>query len=108
MDVELSERAQRALRRLQPAADLGRSIEAVTLDAARLRLHDVADQLVGFEARYGRTFEQFAADWSAGREADRFSHRIERAFMEWEALTAERRELLELIRELSAPADAAP
>ena len=108
MDVELSERAQRALRRLQPAADLGRSIEAVTLDAARLRLHDVADQLVGFEASYGRTFEQFAADWSAGREADRFSHRIERSFMEWEALTAERRELLELIRELSAPADAAP
>ena len=108
MDVELSERAQRALRRLQPAADLGHAIEAVTLDAARLRLHDVADQLVGFEARYGRTFEQFAADWSAGRQADRFSHRIERAFMEWEALTVERRELLDVIRELSAAADASP
>ncbi len=107
MDVQLSERAQRALRRLQPAADLGRSIEAVTLDALRLRLHNVADQLAGFEARYGRPFEQFAADWNAGRQADRFSHRVERDFMEWEALTAERRELLELIRELSAPTDAA-
>jgi hypothetical protein len=107
MDVQLSERAQRALRRLQPAADLGSSIEAVTLDAVRLRLHDVADQLTGFEARHGRTFDQFAADWDAGRQADRFSHRVERDFMEWEALTAERRELLELIRELSTPADAA-
>lgn len=108
MDVELSERAQRALRRLQPAADLGDAIEAVTLDAARRRLHDVADQLAEFEARYGRTFEQFAADWRAGNQADRFSHRIERTFMEWEALTAERRELLDVIRELSAPVDAAP
>ncbi|MFI5364004.1 MAG: hypothetical protein ACHQ4J_00120 [Candidatus Binatia bacterium] len=107
MDVQLSERAQRALRRLQPAADLGSSIEAVTLDALRLRLHDVAGQLAGFEARYGRTFEQFAVDWNAGRQTDRFSHRVERDFMEWEALTAERRELLELIRELSAPVDAA-
>lgn len=107
MDVELSERARRALRRLQPGADLGSSIEAVTLEAVRLRLHDVADQLAGLEARYGRTFEQFAADWNAGGVADRFSHRIERDFMEWEALAAERHELLSLIRELSAPADAA-
>lgn len=88
MDVQLSERTQRALRRLQPAVDLGSSIEAVTLDALRLRLHDVADQLADFEARYGRTFEQFASDWKAGRQADRFSHRVERDFMEWEALTA--------------------
>ena len=79
----------------------------MTLDAAQLRLHDMADQLAGFEARYGRTLEEFAADWRAGRQADRLSHRIERTFMEWEALIAERRELLELIREL-ASADAAP
>ena len=107
MEVQLSERAQRALRRLQPAADLSGSIEAVTLDAVRLRLRDVAELLSGFEARYGRTFEEFAVDWKAGRIADRFSHRSERDFMEWEALTMERRELLDLIRDLSAPADAA-
>jgi len=83
------------------------SIEAVTLDAVRMRLRDVVDQLGAFEARHGRTFEQFAADWDAGRVADRFSHRIERDFKEWEALTMERQELLDLIRELSAPLDAA-
>lgn len=107
MDVQLSERAQRVLRKLQPAADLGRSIEAVALDALRLRLRDVVDQLGIFEARYGRSFEQFAADWKAGRVADRFSHRIERDFMDWEALVMERQELLQLIQELSAPVDAA-
>jgi hypothetical protein len=105
MDVPLSERAQRVLRRLQPAADLAGSIEAVTLDALRLR--DVVDQLRAFEARHGRTFEQFAADWNADRVAGRFSHRIERDFMEWKALAMERQELLNLIRKLSAPVDAA-
>ena len=108
MDVQLSERTQRVLRKLQPAADLASSVEAVTLDALRLRLHEVADHLASFEARYGRSFEQFAADWHAGRVADRFAHRVERDVMEWEALGMERQELLDLIRELAAPADAAP
>jgi hypothetical protein len=107
MQVELSERAQRVLRKLQPATDLAGSIEAVALDALRMRLRDVAEQLSIFEARHGRTFEQFAADWNAGRIADRSSHRAERDFMEWEALTMERREILELIRELAPPVVAA-
>jgi hypothetical protein len=107
MQVELSERAQRVLRKLQPTTDLAGSIEAVALDALRLRLRDVAEQLSAFEARHGRTFEQFAADWNAGRIADRSSRRAERDFMEWEALAMERQEILELIRELAPPADAA-
>jgi len=107
MDVVLSERAQRVLRKLQPTADLGSSIEAVTMDALRMRLRDVVDGLGAFEARYGRSFEQLAADWNGGRVVDRFAHRVERDFMEWEALTMERQELLDLIRELAAPADAA-
>jgi len=107
MEVQLSERAQRVLRKLQPASDLAASIEAVTLEALRMRLRQVIDQLGAFEAGYGRTFEQFGADWNAARVADRFSHRLERDFMEWEALVMERHELLDLIRELTAPVDAA-
>jgi len=107
MELQLSERAQRILRRLQPAADLAGSIEAVTLDAVRMRLREVTDQIGAFEAHYGRAFEQFAADWDEGSIANRSSHRTERDFMEWEALAMERPELLSLIRELSAPLDAA-
>jgi hypothetical protein len=106
MHVELTERAERILRKLQPASDLAGSIEAVALDALRMRLREVADQVGAFEARYGRTFEQFTADWNAGRVPNRFSHRVERDFMEWEALTMERQELLDLIRELASPVDA--
>ena len=107
MELQLSERAQRVLRKLQPAPDLARSIEAVALDAVRMRVRDVVDQIGDFEARYGRTFEAFATDWNKGRIAAPFSHRTERDFMEWEALTMERQELLDLIRELTAPPDAA-
>jgi hypothetical protein len=107
MEVQLSERAERVLRKLQPAGDLAKSIEAVTLEALRMRLRDVVDQIGAFEALHGRPFGQFAADWNAGHIAAPFSHRVERDFMEWEALILERQELLALIRELAAPADAA-
>ena len=50
MQVELSERAQRVLRKLQPAADLAGAIEAVALDALRMRLRQMAEQLSAFEA----------------------------------------------------------
>jgi hypothetical protein len=106
MEVQLSERAQRILHKLQPAADLASSIEAVALDALRLRLRDVVDALGALEARHGRTFEEFAADWHAGRITDRYSHHVERELMEWEALTLERQELRDLIRELALPVDA--
>lgn len=105
--MQLSQRAQRVLRKLQPAGDLARSIEAVTLDALRMRLRDVVDSIGAFEAGYGRTFEQFSADWNGGRVAEPFSHRVERDFMDWEALTMERQELLDLIRELTTPAGGA-
>jgi hypothetical protein len=107
MDVHVSERAQRILRKLQPGPDLASCIEAVTLEALRMHLREVVAQLGAFEARHGRTFEQFAAEWDAGRVADRFSHRTERDFIEWEALAMERQELFDLIRDLSAPVDAA-
>ena len=107
MHVEVSARTQRILQRLQPAADLASSIEAVTLDALRMRLRNVADRIGAFEASYGQPFEQFAADWDAGRVPDRFSRHVERDFMDWEALTMERQELLLLIREVAAPGNAA-
>lgn len=106
MEVQLSERARRALEALRPAADIGSAIEAVTLDAIRLRLRECVEEIGAFESAYGATFEQFSADWRAGKTAERHSRAIERDYMEWEALTMERSELLALIRDLSTPASA--
>ncbi len=107
MHVELSDRARRVLETLQPAASPGAAIEAVALDALRLRLRECLGEIGAFEARYGRSFEQLEGDWRSGEVADRRSHEAERDYMEWEALTMERSELLSLIRELSAPVGAA-
>jgi hypothetical protein len=86
---------------------LAGAIEAVALDALRMRLREVVEELGAFEARFGCDFDRFAADWESGRLADRSSHRAERDYMEWEALAMERRELLELIREYADPAHVA-
>lgn len=107
MEIQVSERARRALEALEPGADLARSIEAVALDALRLRLRQCVDEIGAFEARYGATFEQWAIDWQGGEISGARSQRVERDYMEWEALAMERKELLGLIRELTAPARAA-
>lgn len=106
MELQLSERARRALSRLRPESDLAESIEAIALDALRMRLRECVEKIGGFEARYGRGFEQFAADWSSGRLANRSSHPVERDYMEWEALTIERQELLDLVHEFAGPSRA--
>jgi hypothetical protein len=61
----------------------------------------------GTSRRYGRTFEQFAADTNAGRIVARFARRTKHDFMDWVAIAMERQERLDFIRELTAPADAA-
>ncbi len=105
--IQVSERARRALEALAPGGDLAGSIEAVALDALRLRLRQCVDEIGSFEARYGATFEQWATDWQAGAIPDARSHGVERDYMEWEALTMERQELLGLIREFTAAPRAA-
>jgi len=69
-----------------------------------MRLRDLADQaLVCSNRATGRTFEEFAASGMAGsRRRPLLGTEFERDFMEWEALTMERRELLGLIRETGA------
>lgn len=103
MELTLSERARRILEKLEPAPSLGQSIEALAADAIRSRLRRCGDGIGAFEAPYGRMFEEFAADWQAGRVPAPHSHAVERDYMEWEALVMERKELLGLIRELAGP-----
>lgn len=50
VELQLSERAQLVLRKLQPAAGLAGSIKVVALEAVRIRLRDVVDQIGDFEA----------------------------------------------------------
>ncbi|MCC6764060.1 MAG: hypothetical protein IT293_05290 [Deltaproteobacteria bacterium] len=101
MQVELTDRARRALEALQPESEPGAAIEAVTLDALRSRLRDCLAEIGAFEARYGCPFEDLAREWGSRPSGAAHAHAAERDYMEWEALTMERAEILALLRELT-------
>jgi hypothetical protein len=94
MELHVSERVRRVLERLAPARKLDEAIDELATELLRARLRDSIEELGHFEAKHGCTFEQFAANWHAERIPDRSSHENELEFMEWEALTMERQELL--------------
>jgi hypothetical protein len=53
-----------------------------------------------FEAKYGMQFKEFAAKWKANKIPNRYSHEIERDYMEWESLIDEHNVLLLQLRKL--------
>lgn len=68
--------------------------------AAQLR---VCEQEIGeYEVKYRSTFAEFAEAWNQGQIPDRHSHEIERDYMEWEGLVAEKKRWLKLFQGLPA------
>jgi len=53
-----------------------------------------------YEVKYRSTFSEFAAAWGQGQIADKTSHTVERDYMEWEGLEAEKQRWLERLRKL--------
>ena len=56
-----------------------------------------------YELKYRMTFAEFAEAWERGDVADRWSHAVERDYMEWEGLEEERRRWLARLRALPRP-----
>ena len=53
-----------------------------------------------YELKYGMTFVEFAVLWDKDEIPERWSHTVERDYMEWEGLEAERRKWLSLLSNL--------
>jgi hypothetical protein len=53
-----------------------------------------------YEVKYRSTFPEFAEAWQQGRIPNRYDHAVERDYMEWEGLLAEKQRWLERLREL--------
>lgn len=53
-----------------------------------------------YELKYGMAFGEFAALWEKDEIPERWSHSVERDYMEWEGLEAERKNWLSLLRNL--------
>lgn len=64
------------------------------------RLQACSQRIVDFEAKYGMGFEEFADAWQADEIPNRYSHEVERDYMEWESLSDEYKLLLSQLKRL--------
>jgi len=86
-----------------------RSVEGQTAEAKVLSLLETylavqvraCEQEIGeYEVKYRATFPEFAEAWQQGRIPNRYDHAVERDYMEWEGLVAEKQHWLERLRGL--------
>jgi len=64
------------------------------------RLQTCSQRIVKFEAKYGMRFEAFTQAWQAKEITNRYSHAVERDYMEWESLVDEYELLLSNLKKL--------
>jgi len=60
-------------------------------------------EIATYELKYRMTFAELAEAWEQGVIADRWSHAVERDYMEWEGLEEERQRWLARLRALPRP-----
>jgi hypothetical protein len=68
------------------------------------RLRECEREIGDFELRYQMTFAEFAEAWERGDVASKWSHRVERDYMTWEGLEAEKRKWLSLLKVIAGEA----
>ena len=74
-------------------------VHLITNDLER-RLQTCSQRIVKFEAKYGMRFEAFTQAWQAEEITNRYSHAVERDYMEWESLMDEYELLLSNLKKL--------
>jgi len=72
----------------------------LVLEAIVAKLKECDARIVGFEAKYGMSFEDFQRAWKEKLVGDSFSYNLEKDYMEWEGFCLERRKWLSLLKEL--------
>jgi hypothetical protein len=74
-------------------------IGLVSADLAR-RLRECDREIGDFELKYRMTFAEFAEAWESDEILDKWSHQVERDYMIWEGLEAEKRKWLSLLKRI--------
>jgi len=74
-------------------------IGLVSADLAR-RLRECDREIGDFELKYRMTFAEFAEAWESDEIPNKWSHQVERDYMIWEGLEAEKRKWLSLLKRI--------
>lgn len=88
--------------------DLNEKLVHLIANDLKRRIHLCSDRIVEFETKYGMSFAEFKAAWEAGKIPNRYSHEVERDYMEWESLDDEYELLLAHLRKLKEEFSLAP
>jgi len=68
------------------------------------QIRECEQEIAQYELKYGMTFAEFAAAWERDDLPNKWSHIVERDYMEWEGLVAEKQRWLTMLRSLSQTA----
>jgi len=71
----------------------------VSADLAR-RLRECEHEIGDFELKYKMTLAEFTEAWESDEIPDKWSHQVERDYMIWEGLEAEKRKWLSLLKRI--------
>lgn len=80
--------------------DLEQKVFHLLLSDLERRLHFCSDRILEFEKKYGMSFTEFAEVWQRDGGFDKYSHEVERDYMEWESLDDEHQLLLLQLRNI--------
>jgi len=58
------------------------------------------DRIYSFESKYGMSFNEFKDAWESNLIPDKYSHPVERDYMEWESLDDEHTLILSQLRNI--------
>lgn len=98
-NVELSDKVERVMRHIE-GDNLDQKVLKLLLSDLKVQLKECEDEIYGYEVTYGMSFAAFKKAWKAGKIDNPYSHPVERDYMSWEGLEAERAKLLSLIADV--------
>lgn len=70
------------------------------------QLRECEREIGNYEVKYRSTFAEFAEAWGADAIPGKHSHLVERDYMEWKGLEAEKKRWLDLLKRLPRNGDA--
>ena len=62
------------------------------------RLHECEEEIYEFEVKHRMCFDDFKIDWEKGEVLNKHSYSVERDYMVWEGLEAEKKKWLSLMK----------
>jgi hypothetical protein len=76
---------------------LKEKINSFLLSAMEAQLEKYSREILKFEKKYGRTFNEFERMWDEGEIEEKHSNEVEGDFMDWEMMEMEKKEFLTIL-----------